>query len=153
MKFHALQLPPARQAGVGLIEVLIALLVLSVGFLGMAALEAMSLSTNNSAFARGMATIASYSILDAMRSDLVNAESGAYNGTVTATSCPTGGSLAKQQLNQWCTYLANNLSASASTAGKVACGNTGLCTITITFDDSRAGNGGATTQFVTSAGL
>lgn len=156
MKPRAFPQPPACQAGVGLIEVLIALLVLSVGFLGMAALEAASLSTNNSAYARSMATMASYSILDAMRSDRINAESGAYNGTVAANACPTAvvtGSLATQQLSQWCDSLARNLGASASTTGSVACGGVGLCTITITFDDSRAGEGGATTQFVTSAAL
>ena len=57
------------QSGVGLIEVLVAVLVLSIGFLGIAALQAMSLSTNNSDMARSMATIASYSIMDAMRAD------------------------------------------------------------------------------------
>ena len=69
-----------HQAGVGLIEVLVAVLVLSIGFLGVAALQARSMSTNNSAMVRSMATIASYSILDAMRADLPNAVAGNYNG-------------------------------------------------------------------------
>ena len=56
-----------------MIEVLVAVLVLSIGFLGMAALQAMSLSTNNSAMARSLATINAYSILDSMRADITNA--------------------------------------------------------------------------------
>ena len=56
-----------HQQGVGLIEVLIAVLVVSIGFLGVAALQVYTLSTNNSAMARSMTTVASYSILDAMR--------------------------------------------------------------------------------------
>ena len=145
---------PADQAGVGLIEVLIAVLVLSIGFLGMAALQARSLSTNNSAMARSMATVASYSILDAMRADLSNAVS--YSGTVTANACaaPTGASaLASAQLVQWCNELGASLGATANTTGTIACTaaagtTTAYCTITVQFDDSRAGEGGTGTQQV-----
>lgn len=156
--------PPvrSRQAGVGLIEVLIAVLVLSIGFLGMAALQAKSLSTNNSAMSRSMATIASYSILDAMRADPTNALAGAYNGTVTANACPTATStLAQSQLKAWCTQeLVQNFGALASTKGTVNCAATGNCTVTIQFDDSRAGTAGtgagavgATNQTITTKAM
>ena len=140
-----------HQAGIGMIEVLIAVLVVSIGFLGMAALQAKALSTNNSAMARSMATISSYSILDAMRADLGPARAGAYNGTVTADACPSaGGSLASTQLNAWCTQLGNALGAVATTTGEIECSaaGDGDCTITIQFDDSRAGPGGAVNQQV-----
>lgn len=139
-----------RQAGVGLIEVLIAVLVLSIGFLGIAALQAKSLSTSNSSMARTQAVIESYSILDAMRADRVNAQAGAYNQTVTANNCSTlGGGLVSDQLSAWCSELGNNgLGASATTTGQVSCSTNGDCTITITFDDSRAGLGGANNQQV-----
>jgi len=143
-----------RQNGVGLIEVLVAVLVLSIGFLGMAALETKALSTNNSAMARSMATIDSYSILDAMRADLVNAKNGAYNGSIAADACPDGsGSLAAAQLQEWCTQLAQTLGAAATTTGAIDCGTSGTCTITIQFDDSRAGSELGTQQFVTQAVL
>ena len=136
-------------AGVGLIEVLIAVLILSIGFLGIAALLAKSMATNNSAMARSMATISSYSILDAMRADIDTAKAGTYNTTVTANSCPTGtGTLAQFQLIQWCSQLGKTLGATANTTGDVSCSGTGDCTITITFDDSRAGDGGTNAQKV-----
>lgn len=143
-----------RQTGVGLIEVLVAVLVLSIGFLGMGALLAMSLSTNNSAMARSMATVASYSILDAMRADYANAKLGSYNTTsdapIKASACPdASGSLAKEQLNQWCQQLGQSLGQSDTTMGAIECaasGNNVDCTITITFDDSRAGTGGSNVQ-------
>ena len=157
----------STQSGVGLIEVLVAVLVLSIGFLGIAALQAMSMSTNNSAMARSMATIASYSIFDAMRADIVNAKAGSYNGTVTAAkaavpasggtaavpanpaACPaTGTTLAAFQLARWCGQLSTNLGATTNTTGKINCTNAGECTITITFDDSRAGVGGGSNQQV-----
>ncbi|TCI11436.1 type IV pilus modification protein PilV [Dyella soli] len=141
-----------QQAGVGLIEVLVAVLILSIAFLGIAALQAMSLSTNNSAMARSMATISSYSILDAMRADYANATTGAAYNTTTplkANACPTGtASLAAAQLSQWCNQLGSNLGVAATTTGAINCSAAGDCTITITFDDSRAGVGGSSTQTV-----
>ena len=145
------------QSGVGLIEVLVAVLVLSIAFLGIAALQAMSLSTNNSAMARSMATVASYSILDAMRADIDGARNGAYNTStpIAANACPAAsGSLASAQLNQWCSQGLGNksLGAVASTTGSIACTAVGTasadCTVTITFDDSRAGAGGSNKQQV-----
>ncbi|WP_426689342.1 type IV pilus modification protein PilV [Rhodanobacter ginsengiterrae] len=144
------------QSGVGLIEVLVAVLVLSIAFLGIAALQAMSLSTNNSAMARSMATISSYSILDAMRADLAAAQAGSYNRTgtsaVKASACPAGtGSLAAAQISQWCGQLGQSLGAAATTTGDINCtaaGGSADCTITISFDDSRAGVGGSSVQKV-----
>jgi type IV pilus assembly protein PilV len=142
------------QAGVGLIEVLVAVLVLSIGFLGIAALQAMSMSTNNSAMARSMATIDSYSILDAMRADRANALGSSYNGTITADACPAAaGSLATTQLTQWCTQLGHDLGAVATTTGAISCAASGECTVTITFDDSRAGAGGTNKQKVITKGI
>lgn len=130
------------QSGIGMLEVLIAVLVVSIGFLGMAALQAKALSTNNGAMARSMATVASYSILDAMRADLASAEAGNYNTAtpITANACPAAGAtLASFQLNQWCAQLGAALGAAASTKGAIACTALGACTVTITFDDSRSG--------------
>lgn len=141
------------QRGVGLIEVLIAVLVLSIGFLGIAALQAKSLATNNSAMARSAAVIASYSILDAMRADRTNALNGLYNTSspVKASACPSAGTLAQTQLNSWCAELGQNLGALATTTGNVNCTAAGNCTITVTFDESRLGttSGGTSNTGVT----
>lgn len=150
------------QAGVGLIEVLVAVLVLSIGFVGMAALQARSLSTNNSAYARSMATVASYSILDAMRADLANAVKGNYNKTVTGDACVSisaSNALATAQLIQWCSTDLAPLGANASTKGIINCTaaagtSTANCSVTVQFDDSRAGlSGSASQQVVTQAML
>lgn len=150
----------ASQAGVGLIEVMIAVLILSIAFLGMAALQARSLSTNNSSMARSMATIAVHSIQDAMRADIVNATGGVYNGTITADKCPaagTGASLATVQLNQWCNnQLASPMlgGAVSTTSGVINCTTSGFCTVTVSFDDSKAGAiNSNTSQSVTTRGI
>lgn len=152
---HRSRRSPRIQAGVGLIEVLVAVLVLSIGFIGMAALQATSLSTNNSAMAHNMATVSSYSILDAIRIDRTAAQNSDYNVTVKGDAC-TGigtGTLAKNQLTAWCQQLANNLGASDTTTGKVLCDGIGNCAVTVTYDDSRAGNGAGTQTVVTEAKL
>lgn len=145
------------QRGVGLIEVLVAVLLLSVAFLGIAALQARSLATNNSAMARSMATVASYSILDAMRADSAVAMKGGYNTDkpMKASDCPAAAdSLASVQLHDWCTTLGQSLGAVNSTTGGINCqGTHGDCTITIQFDDSRAGTGGANNQSVVTKGM
>lgn len=150
---RATQRTRRHQAGISMIEVLVAILVVSIGFLGMAALQAKAMSTNNSAMARSLATVASYSILDAMRVDRANAAQ--YVGTVTADNCPAAGAtLASYQLNAWCTQLGTALGALPTTTGTVACTNTDVCTVTIQFDDSHAGAGGsAQQQIVTVAAL
>lgn len=137
-----------RQDGVGLIEVLVAVLVLSIGLLGVAAVQTRALANNNSAIARSMATVASYSILDAMRADQANAIAGAYNTTVTANNCPSTGSFAQTQLNYWCTELGATLGAVDTTTGQVACTGVGDCTITVTYNDSRIGVMGSSAQQV-----
>jgi type IV pilus assembly protein PilV len=158
-------LPATSQTGVGLIEVLVAVLVLSIAFLGIAALQALSLSTSNSAMAHSMATISSYSILDAMRADSANAKAGLYNNTggaaTSVSSCPaTTSTLQGFQINQWCTQLGQSLGQAASTKYLITCGASS-CNVTITLDDSRAGTtgtainsvGSATQQVVTVAAL
>lgn len=145
-----------RQSGVGLIEVLVAVLVLSIGFLGVAALQAMSLSTNNSAMARSMATISSYSIMDAMRADLAAAKNGDYNTAtpILADGCPgAGATMATAQTNQWCTELGQTLGATSDTKASINCAATGMCTVTITFDDSRAAVGGSNAQTIVTAAI
>jgi type IV pilus assembly protein PilV len=133
---------------------MVAVLVLSIGFLGIAALQVMSLSTNNSAMARSMATISSYSILDAMRADAAVAEAGSYNMTVQADSCPAAGATFQGiQVNAWCTQLGKTLGKQASTTGLISCLGIGDCTVTITFDDSRAGTGGTAAQKVTARAM
>ena len=70
------------QKGVGLIEVLVSMLILSVCLLGMAALQTVALRNGQSAQSRSMAGIMSNSITDAMRANITAARSGAYNSKI-----------------------------------------------------------------------
>lgn len=130
------------QRGFGLMEVLVALVVFSIGLLGLLQLQVKSLAANNAAMSRSMATMFSYSIIDAMRIDKTNV--GSYEGTVKAGSCPVAGTtIASGQLHLWCTSLGQNLGAADTTQGTIDCtGNTGgACIITVTYQEGNVDSG------------
>lgn len=61
--------PRAHGAGFSLVEVLVAVLVLSVGLLGLAALQIAAVRANDSARLRTQATLAAYDLADRLRAD------------------------------------------------------------------------------------
>jgi type IV pilus assembly protein PilV len=71
---------PDSQQGFSLIEVLVALLVLSIGLLGLAALQTTSLKYNTESYFRTQATYFVYDIVDRMRiNSAAVASGGAYD--------------------------------------------------------------------------
>lgn len=58
-----------RQNGFSLLEVLIALVVFSIGLLGLAGLQIQGLKYNHEAYLRSQATLLAYDMLDRMRSN------------------------------------------------------------------------------------
>lgn len=125
---------PSRQAGVGLVEVLIAVLVLSIGMLGMAGLQTWALRNNQSSMFRGLAVVQAYSIADAMRADRITAVNSGFNIDLD-DDAPTGTSYADAALAAWRGNLQEALGPDAT--GSVAC-NGALCDIVVRWDDSRA---------------
>jgi type IV pilus assembly protein PilV len=85
-----------KQGGFSLIEVLIAVLVFSVGLLGLAGLQAISLKNVHSAYLRTQATFLAYDMIDRMRANKNAADSYKdpddtfYTGTYISPSgdCP-----------------------------------------------------------------
>jgi len=67
-----------RALGFSLLEVLVALLVLSIGLLGLAALQITSLELGTNSLFRTQATVAAYDILDRMRGNPTGFLANAY---------------------------------------------------------------------------
>lgn len=66
-------------AGFTLLEVLIAILVLSIGLLGLAGLQFSALRGNTQSYERSQAVALSYEIVDRMRANRVAASEGSFN--------------------------------------------------------------------------
>lgn len=126
---------PGRAAGVGMIEVLIAIVVLAFGLLGIAALQMATLRSSQSSLERSQAMVQTYAILDAMRANREEARIGRYNLTAMTCAAPDRGSLAMNDLANWIDSLKQTLGESA--CAQVVCGSV-ECEISVQWDDSRA---------------
>ena len=96
-----------RQGGFSIIEVLVALLVLAIGLLGLAALQAQGLRFNHDAYVRSQATNLAYDIVDRMRVNRANAADYAV-GDPGDPCDPTDASIS-MDLSCWYDSLANTL--------------------------------------------
>lgn len=127
-----------RQQGVSLIEVLVSVVVLSVGLLGMAALQGTALNANHSSYMRSQVVNLGNDMADRMRVNRQAALDGDYDFPMDTTP-PTisqNSSLADRDLAAWTTALANTLPAGQ---GAIAQNGT-VFTITIRWQDARRGN-------------
>lgn len=107
-----------RTAGFSLIEVLVTMIVVSLGLLGFAALQAQSVKSNRVALQRSYATMLAYDILDSMRVNKPNLASYALANHTTAKTPATcsddrSGSVADDDLKVWLESLCSNLPAGA----------------------------------------
>ena len=131
--------PSRRQmAGVGLVEVLIAVVILAFGMLGIAAMQATSLRNSQSALERSQATVQTYAILDAMRANLSVARIGGYDLTTMTCAVPDAdpANLAANDLHDWIASLKATLGDNDRTCAQIVCGSL-ACDIKVQWDDSR----------------
>lgn len=118
---------PTIQRGVTLLEVLISIVVLSVGLLGYAGLQMHSLMNNTSALQRSQATMLTYDIVDRMRANRPNLAS--YSVALSASG-------SHPDVIAWKNNVAETLpDGDASVELDLA----GTATITIQWDDNRDG--------------
>lgn len=108
-----------RQHGFSLLEILIALVILSIGLLGLAALQTMSLRMGHDSYQRTQATMLAYDMVDRIRANPAGLAAGRYD-TVAFADNPTGpdcvastctsDDLANYDIRTWQTTLAAKLS-------------------------------------------
>lgn len=136
MKFF---LPASRsgQSGFGLLEVLISVLILAVGLLGLAALQASSLRVGGSATWRSQAVMAAHDMMERVRANQLDVAD--YNSASAGVACNPGfspnaaSSVAVNDLNAWRNQLACMLPGGQG--GVVV--NANQVTVSVTWDDSR----------------
>ena len=135
---------PAGQRGFTLLEVLISMVVIALGLLGYAGLQAVSLKNANTAYLRSQATMLSHDIVERMRVNKAVALTGTYN---IAIGSLTGGSgVAGNDLSEWKANLRQSLPAGDGAVVVSGVGaSTGNVQITIQWDDD---GDGTPTQFI-----
>ncbi|MET3008848.1 type IV pilus modification protein PilV [Stenotrophomonas koreensis] len=133
----------AKQRGVGLIEVLIAVLILAIGLLGIAALQAVTLKNTGSASSRTQATIQIYSMLDIIRADRANVS--AYNTNIYTAG---DGSGQPGTMMGWLDGLKTSVAPDAM--GRVICiADSMTCEVGVQWSEERATGGTDTPTEIT----
>lgn len=130
-----------RQAGVSLLEVLVAIVVLSLGLLGLGSLQATGLRMNHSAYLRSLAAQSAQDMADRLRANRQAALAGAYNIAIGA-SAPDTSTLPKREVNEWLTSELAGLPAGDGSIAVNSANQTAI--ITVEWDDQRAGVRGET---------
>lgn len=132
---------PSMQ-GFTLLEVLVAILVMSIGLLGLAGLMASSLKNSHSAYHRTQATWLAYDALDRMRANRQVALKEGYDLGMATT--PGGSGLAAGDLSEWDSALADSLPEGD---GSIDVKPGGAVTIIVQWNDARGTKGKAAEQF------
>lgn len=139
-----------RQRGVTLIEVLVAVLVLSIGLIGLAALQVAALQANQISYQRSQATNLAYDVIERMRANRQAALNGNYDTPFQdPPECEDpsdGGSLAQTDLNQWHMALSCSLSGGQ---GQITTNANNIVGVTIRWRDRDDDDSEATESFTT----
>jgi type IV pilus assembly protein PilV len=148
---HYFPTPPGqgrrRSGGFSLLEVMIALLVLSIGLLGLAGLQTFSLKFNHQSYERTQATILIYDIVDRITSNPTAARAGMFDNIAAGAAagsfpapaaCQSTGcssiDMANYDLNNWKTTIENGgvLSQGTGSVTRVNPGDPLICIYDIT---------------------
>jgi type IV pilus assembly protein PilV len=118
--YHAMQARHVGERGFSLLEVLIALLVLSFGLLGIAGLQTFSLQFNHQSYERTQATLLISDMAERITANPLGATAGGYDGVAPGTmasgysgyggcpsNCATTSELATYDLFLWKSAMEN----------------------------------------------
>lgn len=151
----------AIHSGFSLLEVMIALLVISIGLLGLAGLQARSMRYNHDAFVRGQATAIANGIVDQMRSrrfavagdqvaTVMAGYAGTHNATVNDAACVQTANSIASEIACWKNEL-GRLPGGTAARGTIAQNTAGTTspnddtyTVTIEWTDRQSTSGALT---------
>jgi type IV pilus assembly protein PilV len=150
-------IPGRHAAGFTLLEVLVTVVVLSIGLLGVAGLSLRAQQSIDGSMMRSQAELLANSMLDAMRANATGVAAGSYatavGQTVSSQSCTEQGSgctaaqLAQSDLYNWKVRLGaiqttpatpSQLPCGDGSVSTVSSGNLTLAIVTVQWSDARA---------------
>jgi len=130
--WHGISARARAADGFTLIEILVTLIIISVGLLGIAGLHSMSLRNNFDALIRSHASALADEIADRMRTNRTRALAGDYNVALGATR--NGATQADADLSAWKARLATQLPGGDGSIAQAAAPSR-LVTITIQWGE------------------
>lgn len=145
-------------AGISMIEVLVAVLILVFGVLGVAALQMTALRNSQSAMQHSQGVALTYAMIDRMRADVLQARITNYNlgnlgsdlggsgTTVWTCAIPVAGTLPQNERREWMQQVQAELGPTA--CGIIDCDDTN-CAVAVRWDDSRGTAGDANQRLIT----
>lgn len=142
MSINSKQIKYNQHRGFGLLEVLITIVILAIGLLGLAGLQATSLNYNHSAYNRTQASLLVYDIVDRMRANQAGINNYLTPGSPSnIASCKTvagcsASSMAQVDLFEWNQAINDSLPSGAGAITQAG----SVFTVSITWDDDRDGN-------------
>ena len=120
------------QRGFSMVEVLVTVVVLAIGLLGLAGLQAYGLQNNHGAYVRSQAALLSYDVVDSMRANRNAALQGNYD--VDFGAAPGGGDQAALDVDQWVNDLARALPGGE---GEIRVNANGVATVSVRWNEDR----------------
>ena len=131
----------SSQRGVSLVESMIALVVISIGLLGIAALQITSMKQNNSAMHHSQAVWIGYNIADRIRANFSQFDN--YAGIKTSNSysqnCESGSCTSAQLVDSDAADWATAVGALPSGLGIISTPDAGVLLIKVMWDDEGTG--------------
>lgn len=140
-----------RVAGFSLLEVLIAIVVLSIGVLTVAGLQVFALRANQVSYQRSQAAVLAAEIIDRMRANRAAAAAGNYSldpdepppapeGACEEAAC-NGAAMAARDLSLWFQRLVDTLPGATAeiVCSDAPCTPASLHTVTVMWDEDRTG--------------
>ena len=124
--------PANHQRGIGLIEVLIAMLVVVIGVLGISRMQIAMLRNNQSSLLRSQASLLAYDMIDRLRADREAALDGSYTHVLGAPA-PSTSTVPAGEVSAW--LAAVNTALPAGT-GAIAVDGSDI-EVTVRWDDTR----------------
>ena len=129
-----------RELGFSMIEILITLVILSIGLLGIAGLQLTGLQSNRSAYYRSQATVIAYDMIDRMRTNVDGVSANDYDNANTAnlpsdpncinsSSGCSAASLADNDIREWADDITSILPSGSGTITN----NAGIYTINVSW--------------------
>ncbi|MCH8846255.1 MAG: type IV pilus modification protein PilV [Proteobacteria bacterium] len=143
--------------GFTLLEVMVSLLVLSVGLLGLAALQATTLKANHGAYQRTQAIFLTYDMMDRLRANRTAALAGECDIDMGDTLSGSGSAMCDADVTDWQDNFVGLYLPSGQ--GLIDCSTTAtVCVVTVQWDEGRQGGTAAdasatTIQFTITANL